>query len=101
MKKLLLPSILVILSTACVRIKIASVDPITHATNTFSGTFFAAKGTAEKIDILRNTKTTSAMLSAKNTEVSGDAETIKAVFDGVNGLAEKAAAGAVKAMVKP
>ena len=89
--------IIALASNGCVQVTGQGVDPITHATNYFRGNFFFAKSAAEKLDIFRQTKTTSAMFSAKNVTESGDVEMVKAVAGAVG---DAFAAGA-KTAVKP
>ena len=100
MKKLFFSLALVAL-TGCMNFHAIStgIDPETHTpfTNEASGTFLFAKGSAEKLEVAARTKTTSKLIGSKNTETSGDAETIKAVADAM----ERAMAIGARALVKP
>jgi hypothetical protein len=100
-KTLLVSTALVALLTGCVKLNVSSTsyDPDSGiaVTNQFTGSFFFAKTTAERIDVIHKTKTTSKLIGARNASESGDAEMIKALSDA---LSNAAAAGA-KAAVKP
>lgn len=77
--------------SACANIDVARqhIDPQTGQvlTDHARTTFFCAKGQAEKIELLTQTKTTSKLLGAKNAESSGDVQMAQTLFDGFGTLA--------------
>lgn len=90
-----------VLLAGCVRFEASQtfVDPdlkIT-VTNHVSGTFVFAKSAVESIEIAKKTKTTSALVGAKNAQTDGGVEFVKAIADS---LGNAFAAGA-KAAVMP
>ncbi len=86
-----------LLSTGCTSMTATSVDTRTGTTNYFHASFFLAKNTAEKLDVAATTKTTTKLIGAKNAEVSGDVEMVRALSDA---LGAAIAAGA-RAAAKP
>jgi hypothetical protein len=83
--------VLAVLTTGCVRFSASQVfyDPEakTVVTNQASGTFVFAKSAVEKLEVAKRTKTTSALIGAKNAETANDTEALGTLI----GAAMKAA----------
>lgn len=65
-------------------------------TNTFHAFAFFAHDKVEKLDVASTTKTTTKLIGAKNTEVSGDVEMVKALAEALRAATAEGAKAAAK-----